>query len=359
MEFALASRTGGVPRVLDRRISNAGRVSDIRQRDPQQIFTTGGIPKYSMLGSQNAISYVPIAYLSKDTGTQTDKEKKDAGTDAGTDARPLLGTTQSEASKKAMKERASEGLLGTTQSEASKTAMGVRKILEEDKARTKEEEEKARAERESAVEPSEKPPYDLSSPEGKKALDDYEEYVMKRYGKDAGKLKADETKVDSEGFTATLNAWRSINKEITAFNRDDARRWGEWANNTFKKYGDQIIDVLSIGAGTLYPGSKALITEVSQLVKQFKPSDEKDFVGSMKQLQAKLFEGRPEWKKKVNEIVKISWDKWINTIGKELGFDTRDSDRMFMSGKKKEAPAEEPKAEPKKRKLRKSVPMKI
>lgn len=356
MEFALASRTGGVPRVLDRRISNAGRIADIRKRDPQQIFTSGGIPKYSTLGSQNAISFVPIAFPTKSTGTQTDKEKKDSGTDA----RPLLGKTQSEESKEKMR----EGLLGTTQSQESRTAMGVRKAIEDEKARDKEAKDKEDAEKNSAVEPNEKPPFDLSNPEGKKAMEQYDAYVVKRYGENAGNLKSDEVKTESEGFTASLNAWRSINKQITAFNRDDMRRWSEWANNTFKKYGDQIIEALSYGANTLYPGSKELIDDIKGLAKSFKPSDEKDFVKSMKELQAKLFEGRPEWKKKLNEIAVVSWVKFMEKYKDVFDVDDGGTEGFMpvkknglKSTKKEEAP--EPKAEPKKRKLRKTVAIKI
>jgi hypothetical protein len=321
MDFALASRTGGVPRVLDRRISNAGRVADIRKRDPQQIFTTGGIQKFSMLGSQNAISYVPIAFpTKKESGTQTD-----AGTGTDEPKKPILpGMTKKETGTGT----GTDGLIGGggTQSEASKTAMGIRKVMEEEKA--KEEEAKK-----TAVEPSEKPPFDLSNAEGKKAMEEYDAYVVQRYGKDAGNLKSSEVKTDSEGFTLALKSWKEINRAISSFNLDDKRRWTEWANNTFKKYGDDIIGVLSVGAGTLYPGSKVIIDDIAKELKKFKPKDEKDFVGSMKQLQTKLFEGRPEWRKKIDKLVTIAWN---NFMEKYKGFPgMAEEDEFAGMGKKK------------------------
>jgi hypothetical protein len=324
MEFALSNQTGGVPRVLDRRISNAGRVSDIRKRDPQQIFTTGGIPRYSMLGSQNAISYVPVAYPSKSTGTQTDAS---TGTEtgaggAGERKKPILpGMTKKDTGS-------GEGLYGTTQTDESKISMGVRKVLEEEKeAKAKADEEKKKA-----VEPNEKPPFDLSNAEGKQAMEDYRKYVLQRYGEDAGKLKADEVRIDSEGFTLALKSWKQINRAISSFNLDDKRRWTEWANNTFKKYGDDIIGALSLGAGTLYPGSKAIIDEIANEVKKFKPKDEKDFVGAMKQLQTKMFEGRPEWRKKIDKLVTIAWNSFME---KYKGFPGMAEENEFAGFKAK------------------------
>lgn len=331
MEFALASRTGGVPRVLDRRISNAGRLHDIRKRDPQQIFTTGGIPRYSTLGSQNAISYVPIAYPSKSAGTQTDSG---TGTETGAGGggeqkKPILpGMTKKDTGT-------GTGLLGTTQSESSKTTMAIRKLMEEEKAKEQAAKKKEEEAKTSAVEPGEKPPFDLSSPEGKKAMEDYSTYVTERYGGDAGRLKADEIKIDSEGFTVALQAWRQINKEMNAFNKDDKRRWSQWASNTFKEYGDDIAKALAFGSNILYPGSKKIIDDIYNEVKKFKPTDEKDFVGSMQQLQAKLFEGRPEWKNKLNQIITISFNKFMEKWRSFPGISMGEEDFAGLKPKKK------------------------
>lgn len=322
MEFALQSRTGGVPRVLDRRISNKGRLAEIRERDPQQIFKYGGISKFSMLGSQNAISYVPIAYQTKEAGTQTilpGQTRKDSGTGTGPGVPP----------------EEKKGLLGGgTQSEASKTAMGVRKILEEEKAKEQEAKKKEQEERKKAVEPAEKPPFDLSTSEGKKQLEAYQTYLVQRYGEDAGQIKADETKTDSEGFTAAFVSWKRISKKIREFKFDDTRQFLEFANNTLVEFGDDIIDALKFGASTIYPGSKAIIDKVAGFAKKYKPKDKQDFVAGMKELQNKLFEGRPEWKRKLGEIVSEAVNKFIEELDKEAGIE-QITDAMYEVGKKK------------------------
>ena len=313
MDFALQSRTGGVPRVLDRRISNAGRLHDIRQRDPQQIFKTGGIQKFSMLGSQNAISYVPIAYQTKEMGTQTilpGQTRKDSGTGTGTGPdEPGTGTGPS------------KGLLGTTQSESSKTTMAIRKLMEDEKAKEQEAKKKEQEARKAAVEPSEKPPFDLSTSEGRKALEDYKAYLLQHYGEESGQIKADEITEDSQGFTAMFIAWRKIAKEIRAFKFDDTRQFLEWANNTVVEFGNDIVDALAFGASTIYPGSKIIINEISTAIKKFKPKNKEDFVAGMKELQNKLLEGRPEWKQKLGQIVSEAVNKFAEELDKEAGME--------------------------------------
>ncbi len=290
MDFALASRTGGVPRVLDRRISNAGRLHDIRQRDPQQVFTTGGIQRYSMLGSHNAISYVPVAYKTNEAGTQTNlpgMTKKDTGTGSGGEPEPI----PSEPGK---------SMYGTTQSEASKKQIEERK-------------------RDEAVEPSAQPPFNLSDSKDKADYDAYVEYYNTRYGKDVARPEIDKLKKDSEGFTIALKAYKTLQDEINKFNRNDAKRWAEWFNNVMVKFGDTIIDGLALGASTVFPENKAIIDNVKEFSKKFTPKTAKDAVAGIRKFQTELFAGKPAWSKKLNVIKKDAFDKLIKELEAEIG----------------------------------------
>lgn len=359
MEFALASITGGVPRVLDRRISNAGRVADIRQRDPQQIFKTGGIQKFSTLGSQNAISYVPIAFPAKSTETQTRETQ--------TDARPLLGTTQSEASKKAAEERSREGLLGTTQSEASKTAMGVRKVIQEEKEAEKKAKEEAQAKADSAVEPSHEPPYYL--PQEQAQMDEMVQYLKDKYGVDISRKYVDDLTKDSKAFSEAVEKAKAIGRAINEWRQKDLGK--EWMLNQIKDVGKWVLNQatelaknsINIGGGVTgkVAGevSKVALDELKKVIETNVLSPE-HFEDSMKAIQDALFSARPYWKAKWETLVSAEnarARKEIQDYMKKIaGGGSSAGGMRFMSKKKEET---EPKAEPKKRKLRKTVPIKI
>lgn len=360
MEFALTSLTGGVPRVLDRRISNAGRMADIRKRDPQQIFTTGGIPKYSMMGSQNAISYVPIAYKT-DSSTQTDKEKKDAGT--GTDARPLLGTTQSEASKKAAEERKSEGLLGTTQSEASKTAMGVRKIIQDEKELEKKAKEEAQARKEQAVAPSNEPPYYL--PSEQEDMVKMVQYIKDKYDENVGY----ELERESKAFSESVEKAKAIGRAIIEWRQKDLGQ--EWMLNQLKQVGKWVLGkATELAKDKVDIPGKIVGTPATELVKagldelkkviEAKVLNEEHYEDTMRAIQNALFAARPYWKEKWDTLVAAETARvkkdFIDYLKKTFGpSGTKgDGNPMGYMSKKKEAPA--PETEPKKRKLRKAEP---
>ncbi len=311
-----------------------------------------------MLGSQNAISYVPVAYpVKKETGTQTDKEilpgmtRKDTGTGTSTDT-GLYGTTQTQASKTAMEERAREGLLGGgTQSEASKTTMGVRKVIQEEKEKEKQEKAKEEEAKKNAVEPVEKPPFDLSQEVGRKELETYMEYALQRYGGDTGRMKGDEIKHDSEAFTMTLDAWKKLNLSISEFNRNDAKKFQQWANNTWKQIGAGVIEALAFAGKMYYPGAKDVIDKVKELAKKTIPNKLQDFKKSVEELQAKLFEGRPHWKLALDRVLRVAWPRLLEKYGEFTGDDNADS--MPNPKRNYSAPAPEPVPEaPKKRKLK-------
>jgi len=331
MEFALASRTGGVPRVLDRRISNAGRLHDIRERDPQQVFTTGGIQRYSMLGSHNAISYVPVAYKTSEAGTQTNLPG------VPTPSKNLPGMTRKDTGTGGEPER--ELLRGATQSEESKKQIEERK-------------------RDEAVEPSAQPPFNLSDSKDKADYDAYVEYYNTRYGKDVARPEIDKLKKDSEGFTIALNGYKVLQDQINKFNRDDAKRWAEWFNNIIVKFGDTIIDGLALGASTVFPENKAIIDNIKDFSKKFTPKTPKDAVAGIKKLQSEMFAGKPAWSKKLNVIKKDAFDKLIKELEAEIG-GIGDMDEV-MTKKPKKTDDLMQSAPPKKRKLvKKTIAIKI
>lgn len=169
--------------------------------------------------------------------------------------------------------------------------------------------------------PPHKPPYDLSTEEGRRQLKELDDFYKDTYGAKASAVKRDEIKQDSEGFTLAMEAIRKINKEINAFNKDDARRWKEWANNILVKFGDEIIDILSAGAGLALQefgistkASGPIINEVKDILKQYKPTTPQDFVKSMKELRAKLLEGKPHWKAKYAQLVNADLQKITKKI---------------------------------------------
>jgi hypothetical protein len=341
MEFALASRTGGVPRVLDRRISNAGRLHDIRERDPQQIFTTGGIAKYSMLGSHNAISYVPIAYASP----EPEPEKKNL---------PGVPTPDTAGGK---------SMYGTTQSEASK-AVGEMTKREREKA------EKEKAISDKAVEPSHEPPYYLPQEQGQ--LDEMVKFLEERYGAQDSRKAVDDLRKDARMFTETVNGAKEIGKAINEWRQKDMGN--EWLMNQVKKVAqfivDKSIDLAKdkigfdklIGAGKIATGSTEGAKAGLDLLKDFiknkflKPADVE---GGLKAIQDALFSIRPFWKRKWDSMlaVEIANDKKrIAEYMMEEATKKQDTGTvidMLQSGKKKAA---EP---PKKRKLKTTMSVKI
>lgn len=288
-----------------------GGISKIRK---SQAVREGTIWKYSMLGSQNAISETPET-------EKTDEEKKaekekDESKLADDIAKKVIDD---------MTKDTSVGLGGNKgkQSESSKIIQELK-----EKEQTKEAEQKAEEERsKNAKLPEEVPPYDLSTPSGKKALEDLDTFYIDKFGKKESGIKRMELREDSEGFTTTIQIIRKINKEINKFNLDDSSRWKQWANNILVEFGDEIIDVLGKGTqvalaefgGVPPPASKPVIDKVTTILKQFKPTDKKDFVNSMKQLQKELLDGKPHWKAKWNAIAKASWDKMIKEWDTKMG----------------------------------------
>lgn len=393
MEFALKSNTGGVPRVLDRRISNAGSVADIRKRDPQQIFKSGGITKFSTLGSQNAISYVPIAYPppKKEAGTQTGTGTE-TGTGTGPD-KPLLGKTQSEASKEAL----AEGLLGTTQSEASKIAMGVRKVMQDEKEQEKEAQAQAQAKAEeesnNAVQPSHDPPYYL--PQEQAQLDEMKQFLKQRYGEKETRREVDFIDKDSKNFSLAVEKAKEIGRQINEWKQKDLGK--EDLTNKLKSVAGWFLDkVVAFGTGKIdfktkdedkpkgpdgkidkskinQPKEVSLglatelakegINELKNLVKQtyLKPES---YEATMTAIQNTIFAQKPDWKAKWNALLSAEIEKnkkmmkeYIMKFGEDDQIPDAVKDKVpfgYMGGKKKDA---EP--EPKKRKIRKSMPMKI
>jgi hypothetical protein len=288
-EFMFNAKAGLLNGQPSRRISNKGSIEDIRKRMKEQLLP-GGFRTYGMLGSQNAMSTAQTATITPVEPAKPAEPVEPVAPGGGG------GGGDQPPSKETM------GGSGGKQSEESKEVMEER-------------------ERESAVEPAERPPYDLSTAAGKQDLKTYIEYVKKRYGKDVGRQRSEELQKDSEGFTIALKAWRQINKEIIAYNKDDNRQWKQWANNTLVDFADDIIEGLGSIASARYPQAEKAIEKIKQVAHKFKPTEKKDFVASMKEIQRLLFEGKPEWKARLDAIANESFKNWMEKMKGFPGMD--------------------------------------
>jgi hypothetical protein len=365
MEFALKSNTGGVPRVLDRRISNAGSVADIRKRDPQQIFKSGGITKFSTLGSQNAISYVPIAYPppKKEAGTQTD-------TGTGTDKPILPGKSMDTGTGTETEPAPEKSLIGGEGGKQSEESIS-----------------------ESAVQPSHDPPYYLPQEQGQ--LDEMKQFLKQRYGEKETRREIDFLDKDSKNFSLAVEKAKEIGRQINEWKQKDLGK--EDLTNKLKSVAgwflDKVVDFgtgkidfktkdedkpkgpdgkidkskinqpkeVSLGIATEI--AKAGVNELKKLVKEtyLKPES---YEATMKAIQDTLFAQKPDWKAKWNALLSAEIEKnkkmmreYIMKFGEDNQIPDAVKDKVpfgYMGGKKKDA---EP--EPKKRKVRKSMPMKI
>ena len=288
----------------------------------------GGIYKYSMLGSQNAISEVPE--IPEPPKPHDDSKLAD----------DIAKKIIDDLNKEKQQETGMIGGMGGKQSETSKIITELTKRDQEKEAKAKAEEQRQEEISKNAKIPSDPPPFDLDTPEGKKGIAEVDKYLIEKYGKKQAVVLRDALLDDSKGFTKTLKMIREINKKITAFNLNDAERWEQWANNMVVEYGDMIIDALGKGSelalaeyGIPPEKSQQFIGGVTSIIKKFKPSTSKDFVKTMNELKAKLLEGKPHWKAKYNAIAKINWDKIGKDIDRELGY-VDDMDKVMTKKKK-------------------------
>jgi inorganic pyrophosphatase len=359
--------------VLDRRISNAGSIRDIRERDPQQIFKTGGIQKFSMLGSQNAISYVPIAFpTKKESGTQTD-----AGT--GTD-KPILPGKSKET--------------GTgTGTEPVEPVAPV---------------EPAAPEKEPVKKPEISPPYLLPSQQS--IMETWNEYLKERYGEKEALPYVDKVVEESQEYTALSLTYKYLLNELRKAQRT-TNKTSEWIRNTgltLAHFATEGVTEL-IKTQTKDGVAKWIIDKLKDQLNRTIGGQYTDVEGAIKKSIDAIFVGYERWKgklvttvenqegepearnklqevgRKVIELYKkyknkeislgewknadareeydILYEKYIKTYGKPPYFDAdplkwgedSNEDGMLMGGKKKDTPA----PEPKKRKVRKSVAIKI
>lgn len=247
-----------------RPMNDKATVNDIR-KSTEAMLRKSGFPKYAQLGSGNAISD------SAKNDFELEIEIELPGQDAAP-AAPAAPAGPAPPDKPI--------LPGRPQSDASK-----------------------------AVKPSHRPPYYLDSSDGKKQMAEYQGYLVDRYGSTEGRKLADELETDSKGFTKAFNMQRDINKKITAFNKDQAGQWKQWANNVLVEYGNDIIDIFGDLGKKLAPQGAYAIDKISGILKRFKPTEMQDFSKAMLEVQAKLWEGRPEWKAKLNELLQPELEK--------------------------------------------------
>jgi hypothetical protein len=333
-KFLAEVKTGQFSLHQPKPIKIKGGISNVRK-----LYTgrEGNIWKYSMLGSQNAISETPD--IPKTDAEVKEEKKKDESKLADDIAKKVI---EDMTKQEDIKKEAQRGLLGGggkgTQSEASKIVGELTKREQEKEAKAKAEEEAQQKRSDEATPPGDVPPYDLSTEAGKKGLEELNQYYIDKFGKKESAIKRQEIKEDSEGFTITYDAFKKINQEITKFNLSDKRRWEEWAHNILVEFGDTIIDALGKGTGLAlqeYGGipmqaSEKYIDKIKDILKQYKPKEAKDFVKSMKEMQTALLDGKPHWKAKINKLSKDAFDKFLKEFMGGIGADTGKGGRFGM-----------------------------
>jgi hypothetical protein len=294
-DFLLNAKIGNMNLKRSKPISNKGTIEDIRKRT-MKMLRPPGFHTYANTGAGNAMSSEPP------------KEKIEIEIDFGNEPEPTPVPVPAPApapapapdDKPSKPSRPMLGGEGGKQSKESKKEIEERKMDE-------------------VKEPKDQPPFNLSDPKEKKEFDDYEAYLVARYGKKIARPEVDKLRKDSEGFTTVIGAYRAIQKEINNFRRSDASRWQEWFHNIFVNFGDKIVEGLALGASTMFPANKEGIEKIKEFSKTFIPKTAKDAVGALKKLQKDLVADKPSWKRKLNAINKDIFDKLIASIEKEIG----------------------------------------
>jgi len=282
-DFLLNAKVGILNLKHSSPVSNKGTIEDIRKRT-NVMLRPPGFHSYANTGAGNAMASEPP------------KEKLEIDIEIVDEKKPAPAPEPPA-------EKPTKPMLG---GEGGKQSKESKEQIEERKS-------------EEAVEPEAQPPFNLSDPKDKADYDAYVEYYNERYGKKVARPEIDKLKKDSEGFTTALKAHKILTDEINKFNRDDARRWAEWFNNIMVKFGNTVIDGLSMGATTVFPENKEIIEKIRDFTKNFVPKNGKDAVAGLKKLQRDLTDGKPSWKKKMTAINKEAFDKFIKKIDEEMG----------------------------------------
>ena len=286
-------------------VSTRGSMADIRKK--HKGYVEGNIKQYSLLGSQNAISKTgtPIS-----TGTQTEfKPKKESSTE--TEFKPPP-PTEAKLDKDAVK--------------------GTETKL--DKDAVKQPEEKEAEPTPNAKEPAEKPPFDVSSQDGKQAFQAYAKYLAEKYTQKIAQIEIDKIYQESGAFSVAIRAINKMEQAIDRFNKDTTAKFAQWLNNAVSDLVGGVISGIAdtmknllkgaitfgTGGGGIIIGelSGRLMDDVKGIIVQAS-SFKNDYVGNIQSLIEDLFSvGGRSWKTKYAKV-KAEWEK----RNKEIEADTK------------------------------------
>ena len=292
-DFLFNAKAGVLDLSRERPISNKGTIDAIRQREKNQL-RPAGFPKYSQLGSQNAISAEPKDKIEVDVKVN--------------DKKPEPVKPEPEPVTPAPEEKKKLGGDAGMQSDESKA--------------------------ESAVMPRHEPPYYL--PQEQSQMNEMTEFLKLRYGDKDTRRERDFLVRDSENFSDAVNKAREIQKAINQWKQKDLGK--EWLLNKLKVVSSWFLDkVVDFGTGKIdfktpdkdKPKDKdgkideskidkpreiasGIATEIAKEgikeLKKFIQSSylkPESFEESMKAIQDTLFALKPAWKVKWNALVEV------------------------------------------------------
>jgi hypothetical protein len=271
------------------RVSNKGSISDIRSRMGGVI--EGGIPRYAMLGSQNAISG-SIQELAEEL---TKKNNDDLAKKIADDIAKVI---PKETEPKTKPLPVSPILPGQPKKEKPLLGGSGGGIQSEESIS------------EHAKEPSHQPPYYLPYEQSK--LNERIKFMEDHYGKKVSLKFVEDLKRDSVDFSEAVEKAKMIGKAINKWKSKDLGK--EWLLNQMKDIGKWVLNKatelaknsINLGAGSV----NVVATEISKVaLDELKNVIEKSaltpeyFEQTMKAIQDALFSARPYWKAKWDILV--------------------------------------------------------
>ena len=315
----LQAKAGTLPLREYKSVSNKGSITDIRDR--HKNYVEGNIRQYAMMGSQNAIQKSGSTTASVSTQTETTfKPTSSQGTSTETEFRKPTGK---------------DGLLGRT-----------RKVLEAEVSGT-ETTFKPKAANPNAVEPSEKPPFDVQQPQGKQAFEAYAKYLAEKYTRPIAQVKIDDIFNDSGAFSLAIASIRKMELAIKKFETHPTAGFAQFLagavndilTGIVSSILDKLKDVVEKVLQKDVPGNIGKIAEkfsgvafntvkgILGNVLNFK----NDYVQNLKTTINELFEvGGYAWKRKYRELADM-WDKQQEEIDKRQAEEKEAANRWLNS----------------------------
>jgi hypothetical protein len=263
-QFLFNAKAGTLDLSRARPISNKGRIDDIRRREEEQL-RAGGFPKFSQLGSQNAISAEP-------------KDTLDVNVKVEPTTAPVVPVAPTPP--------------------APAPAPG-KPILP---GQTKKEEPVAPApapaepEKTPAQKPSILPPYLL--PSQRSIMDEYNAYLKERYGEQEALPYVDKVVDDSESFSALTYAYQSLTSELQTAQRLENQGY-EYLRNQIADIGKKATTDVAKYVNDKVGANLGIVDFIRDQITNAFEKEKTNAVGAINQAIDNLFIGRPEMRSKI------------------------------------------------------------